>query len=536
MRETIQKAKKKVEQNSEYLPIVALCVVLLLTPVASSVILSQPLNNAQYSTVSGQDSPTEKYFGAGARTNDNRGYYLALNDDGSLSYETTISNAQMRGATYASNGTWISADFDGFWVFGPGGSRSSYGTFLFDDTPDNINLDTSFDGRVYATDGVKTIQAFDISDNSITAIRNPDSRAFSVADSLVMMDNNGLITEYDLSGDEIGDIGTVPGSPIDLDYDSERIAYLTSDEIGIIDKNGNEITSNVSVSINGLTDLVLTNDGYVYAGPDGIIEYDSDGNVVTSISSTGYVDQPTSITVTSTEFVVGDGGGLGQNDGRLLVYDRSTGALKYSHTGRNVRGTASADDISLTPPPEIDPRLEIETRNYLPHGKSAPYEVYYTNPQTENVNEVTDRSGLSVSSSNTSVFSIDENASVITATENTDINKQERFTATYEGVTTTENVTVANSTVDNLKILPGVTRVDATYTDSNIVLVLVGTILAVVATRYASAFAGIGVLQLTLVSGFFVDLVSLGLVLVGLFASLFIGLNLAANIDYTVRR
>jgi hypothetical protein len=227
----------------------------------------------------------------------------------------------------------------------------------------------------------------------------------------------------------------------------------------------------------------------------------------------------------------------------VYIATRDDGIVKLDYSGNNVytqslsgnpQDVTLIEESSTSGGTQTDPNLEIDTRSYLKHGNSSDYAVYYTNSSGDTI-DISNDSGLNISSSNTTVITLDTTANTVTATSNESINARENITANYSGMTQKHNVTVANATVDNLEILPGVTRVEATYTDSNIVLILIATMLGVVATRASSAFAGIATIQLVLVTGFFVDLISLGVVLVGLFGALFIGLNLAANIDYTVR-
>jgi hypothetical protein len=308
----------------------------------------------------------------------------------------------------------------------------------------------------------------------------------------------------------------------------------TASGIDVIDTDTGEITDTYSLSgepkdvtynPNSQNYYVAADSGFGTSTSGYLSVWDPEsGNLGTEIDANGWGEAH------STETSIYGHQSL-SNARRYEIGGSITTLATFEHTS-----TYASYDNPLPAGPVTDPELDIETRNYIKHGNAAAYEIYYTDPDTGETTIVNNESGLSLNSSNTSVFTVDTANEQLVATGDTSINQREQFTAEYEGLQTQENITVANQTVENLPILPGITRVGATYSDTNIALILVGTLLGVVATWVSSAFAGIGALQLTLVAGWFVDLVSLGVVLVGLFAALFIGLNLAANIDYAVSR
>jgi hypothetical protein len=181
--------------------------------------------------------------------------------------------------------------------------------------------------------------------------------------------------------------------------------------------------------------------------------------------------------------------------------------------------------------------LSINTRGFLRHGESADYTIFFSKEET-NRTDVT--AEASISSRDTNVVTIDRANQEIVATENTSINNQTYLQATYTGenesYVTRSNVTVANSSMENLAILPTTWRVNATFADSTIQAILVAIFAGVFGARLSSSFGGLALMQLTMVAGWFTGYNDVGITMISLFTALFIGLNMAANVDYTARR
>lgn len=196
------------------------------------------------------------------------------------------------------------------------------------------------------------------------------------------------------------------------------------------------------------------------------------------------------------------------------------------------------DEVTVEGQEAIDPSLILDTSPYMNYGSSQEYTVTELVGDTDSYAAI--RTGVtanaSVSSTDTNVIQVDENTNTLTATDDTSVNKRVPIRAEYNGSVTYTNVTVASTTVDNVAILPGWRKVSAVFLDKLFQVLIGGTLIAIAATRVSGAFAGISTLQLSMTIGWLIGWVPIGMALVSLFASLFIGLNLAANIDYTVRR
>jgi hypothetical protein len=226
------------------------------------------------------------------------------------------------------------------------------------------------------------------------------------------------------------------------------------------------------------------------------------------------------------------------DNGTYTVTADKSGYFSQSATV-TVSGQNVIQDIALAP---LSSALQIETRGFLEHGQSTPYTVVFEN-QTDDgtVGRMDVTADAVVSSGNTSVITIDRVEKAVIATQDTAVNQRAYIRAEYtagDGTTyvAEKNVTVANETVENMEILPSWNRTSASFTDTTIQALIVATFMGIIGARVATSFAGLGMMQITIMAGWFVGYVSIGMAMVSLFTALFIGLNMAANIDYTVRR
>lgn len=192
------------------------------------------------------------------------------------------------------------------------------------------------------------------------------------------------------------------------------------------------------------------------------------------------------------------------------------------------------DSVNISGSLYDDSNLTVETRDLFKPGATHNYEVfekYNSSKYHAWVDEnVTDNA--SVSTSNSTALTVDESNNSLTATNNSNVGQVVYVRADYNNSSAVKEVVVAKPTIENLAILPGIWRFVAVLKDSFLFALLIGTLLAVPATRFSSAFGGLAVLEMVLVVGWFAGYVPLSMALVSIFVALFIGLNLAANIDY----
>jgi len=122
------------------------------------------------------------------------------------------------------------------------------------------------------------------------------------------------------------------------------------------------------------------------------------------------------------------------------------------------------------------------------------------------------------------------------ATADEGVNEIVLVNASYAGLNVSDSVTVSNISVGEFPILPPWERTLALIQDTTVLTIIIATLVSIVATRASTSFGGVGAFYLVLVIGWIMGWVDTGIVLAGLILALFLGLNLAANIDYQINR
>lgn len=182
-------------------------------------------------------------------------------------------------------------------------------------------------------------------------------------------------------------------------------------------------------------------------------------------------------------------------------------------------------------------RLVVQTRDLYRPGETHDYRVIeetaLANNQTARV-DVTDEAN--VTTTNTTILSVDETDHELSATSDANTSTWVRVDANTSNATGCTNVIVSEPTTENLALLPGIWRANALVSDSTIFALIIAMLLAVPTARFTSAFGGLAVGQMVIVVGWFGGYVTWAIAASSLFVALFIGLNLAANIDYQTGR
>lgn len=184
-------------------------------------------------------------------------------------------------------------------------------------------------------------------------------------------------------------------------------------------------------------------------------------------------------------------------------------------------------------------RIEIDSDPYLQYAESEDLTVHYYPGETdEQRSDVTDDASIDVN--DTSVVEYDEDTNEITATSDTSINDSTEITATYEqdGENFTDNYTVvvAREDVTNLEILPAMQRFSASLQDDTIKTILIATMAGTSIALITTSFAGVAVFPIVIVVGWFGGYVGTGIMIVSILISLFVGLNLANNLEMRMGR
>lgn len=197
---------------------------------------------------------------------------------------------------------------------------------------------------------------------------------------------------------------------------------------------------------------------------------------------------------------------------------------------------------------EKDKNLVIDTSQFLQHGEKREYTIYYyeRNKNTTELERFDVTADANVTSNNTKAITVDATNHELVATANESINAKVLITAEYqrdnETFTAEQNVTVANLTLDNIKILPGPYRISATFSsppdsDANPMLVIIiATLVGIVGVRASTSFGGLSLMTMAVMVAWFGGFISHGMMLVTIVTATFIGLNVAANINYGIHR
>lgn len=377
------------------------------------------------------------------------------------------------------------------------------------------------DGDV-ASDELEVALAFDNSQSMGTGSRLSDLKNATTGfvDRLEDPEEVGLVTFG-------SDSNTVSG--LTRDY------QLVSDEIEAVSLSGSTGTQ----FADGIADsrTVLTNGSNATDGATKVIIFATDGqpegNEAEAIAAAEAARED-GITI----FSVGVGGDTDEqfltdvagSEGRVFLAPDSA---DLNELYEEIQG--DIDDIQAG-------GLRIDTRSLFQPGETHGYEVtnvtYSTDPVTNETTEtredVTDEA--SVTTSNSSVLSVDESTNQMVATDDAGTSTWVRVDATTGNETGCVNVIVAEASMENLELLPPVWRFGTFLGDWTVFFFIISIGAGIVGTRIATSFMGLSMMELVLIMGWFGGYISTGLVLTSVFACLFIGLNLAANIDYQVTR
>ena len=192
-------------------------------------------------------------------------------------------------------------------------------------------------------------------------------------------------------------------------------------------------------------------------------------------------------------------------------------------------GTASIDGSINDSRSFVQVDLGLDVNNYMRPNTSQRYTV------EDGGVDVTANS--TVTSSDPSVLQVYESNRTLSATGNrSKLPAVVQVTAEYEGQTISKNVTVAKPTVENLDVLPVWWKVTATVGDGMMLWLFGATLLGIVMTRIASPFAGVGGYTIVMIAGWVSGPVSDGVMIATIMVAMFLGLNLAANINTGIKQ
>lgn len=185
--------------------------------------------------------------------------------------------------------------------------------------------------------------------------------------------------------------------------------------------------------------------------------------------------------------------------------------------------------------------LVLDTVSFLEHGDTAPYSVTFRYSVNGTGIDVTDNA--TVTSADPANLSVNTSSNRVEATGDTSVNKKILVTASYRNTTDSQNVTVATLEMENLDILPSSYRFSVLVgdpggfggTELTFFVLIIATLLGAYATHISTAFSGLGVGLVVMIVGYAGGFVSAGIVLVSLWMTIFIGLNISSNLEFPTR-
>lgn len=231
-----------------------------------------------------------------------------------------------------------------------------------------------------------------------------------------------------------------------------------------------------------------------------------------------------------TVFVIGLGDNVEDQELITIAGDESR---YYSATEANLTQIYNEVSVEVR---NIERGLSVETRDlYLP-GQTHEYTVYeiIDDGTTTTRKDVTANATIEILSAYNGTLLSANTDGTLTAVNDDTVSDWARVNAEYNSSVGCTNVVVSQPTVQNIELVPGIWRLNALIGDSTIYFILLATLGAVSTTRFTSAFGGLAIGQMILVVGWLGGYVAWAFAASSVFVSMFIGLNLAANIDYSV--
>jgi hypothetical protein len=193
---------------------------------------------------------------------------------------------------------------------------------------------------------------------------------------------------------------------------------------------------------------------------------------------------------------------------------------------------ATAVDFDIR---EQNESLRIETREFIEHDQTVPFEVLHYNESTESWENVTADPDLNVTVEDPQIVTIGNGT--ITATNDTTVNNETFVNANYTptGATDSQHVVVANETIENVDILPPMQKFTASVGTPDMQVVLIATGVGAGIGLLATSLAGIGGFTLVIIAGWLGGYSETHTLIAGLLIALFVGLNVSQLVEFNGR-
>lgn len=314
-----------------------------------------------------------------------------------------------------------------------------------------------------------------------------------------------------------------------------------------------------NTGLNGMLSVNTDNTGnqlkVIFGGRNSgtIYQYTTDTNSLSEQSVSGYIfDDETNEPLPNASIEADYNGSIiataeSGSDGSYSfsainrTYNVTTTHPDYIRNESNltINGTVENYNISLIPKASV---FDFSVTNYLNHGDTAEYRTYLSGQglYRQNITENT-----TVTSANSNIISVNENSYEITATSNESIAETVQLTAEYtnennETFAATKNVTVANVSLENIEILPPTQRIPALIGTSPggssdnpgagyFQLLFVALVIGAGVARVTNPYGGLVTTEFIMILAWTQELMSLGLLLVGMLGCIGIALFLESR-------
>lgn len=385
-----------------------------------------------------------------------------------------------------------------------------------------------------------------VADSFTTNVSSVDPNAFIVTDDSVIIGVFSDIGVYYQNGTErwLGSnqgvsISGVSGLAVGPNLNHFYSVGLNTEEVRRWDIDGASVEWSYDVGAQTGSSLSVTSVG---VGDGTVIAGDNNGQLYTFHESNGssywngsQPDAETTSSVYSSGYlwVAGSGGTLTRFgvDGSGKTTTSVASSKLQSLTRASYRNVSSVDGGGGSSGVDADEQLRIETREYMKHNTTTPFNVYAYNNSTDTYTNVTGDPGLNVTVEKPDVVTVDLSSASITSTSNTSVNDVTNVTAEYDGLNDTQTVVVANETIENLDILPPMQKFTATIQDDNSVVILIATGVGAAAAAFAGATAGVGAFPLVIIAAWVSGFVGTHVLIAALLMSIMVGLNVAQQVQ-----
>lgn len=417
--------------------------------------------------------------------------------------------------------------------------------------PQDLAVDSN--GNYWVVDdGTDTVYKYDSTwgytgtSFGITDPNNPSGIDFGPNENIfVATKSDDSVHKYDKTGTELNSysVGTNAPTPIDVEYGPNGNWWVMASQSGPVKYDSSFSFTGVSYD---LTSEESYPSGMEYTGGVWFMGGGSDGTFFEYTA--GDVTYKVNGTVTDTDgdpinnVRVADGNGNNTTTATDGLWNMTLQDGTYTLTASKTGYVNKSKEITVDGAPVTvnftlnQTELELEINRWMAHDSKQGYKVYQRTGDT--LLDVTDNA--TVESSNSSIVEVFESNNTLVATSDVNVSARVIINATYDNQTVSKNVTVANRTLENIKIMPpeqwvasflGLGEGPHGIASEVQWILFIVFIMSVAARMIDNPWAGIGSGMLTGILIWVLEYVSLGIVLTTTFFGIFIALVIIKSRD-----